>query len=241
MQVQQGFNVCTVCNLQFQSVSALRNHLINSSVHFYCKSCNRDFVSKTALNSHLTHSSLHRSDANQQHGDDVADRLRGRSSDKSSVQFSAGPILHCYLCGKSGHIARLCPNKNTVATPQSRLSGREETVSSNCTTCNMQFRDRESLIRHLETNPSHRELYDPFCDIFFETVIQKTLHTRATPQKHHLCYRCDHDYSTAERLHDHYAMSEKHVHTYCDICKQDFGSAEELKQVRDLSRITCKY
>lgn len=54
-----GWHVCEPCNRDFNSYSALMQHLNKSSSHNYCDDCNRDFSTQSSLIQHYTNSPRH--------------------------------------------------------------------------------------------------------------------------------------------------------------------------------------
>ena len=106
-----------------------------------------------------------------------------------------------------------------------------------CHHCNesYDFESYDKLLWHWEMGPEHEPTYCSWCDLHFSSRGARTQHKRDTPDKHQPCWRCNRDFQTKEDLEGHWQTSEAHQTTYCHVCQEEFGTAQNLREVARIS------
>ena len=100
-----------------------------------------------------------------------------------------------------------------------------------CTSCCRDFPSYAARQHHWTTDPHHEFTYCDRCNRHFNSREKMLEHKRLTPSQHYMCWPCDLDFSTSQRLRHHFIEDAVHQSTYCMKCGKNFSNANNCREV----------
>ena len=244
---------CSDCDREFPHNQALIQHHANSSSHGYCKPCGRVFTSRVACKQHWQASDAHRYTYDEKCEilfESREDRWIHKKDDSSRHPYLCIPCRLEYSLHEDlqKHFQTAAEHKYTYCQAcDSHYESREQRwthVKSSpnhphvCIQCRLDFRGpsgASNLQEHYETKEAHKDTYCKTCKELFDSQDARLEHIKSRKDMHpYTCFPCGREFKgsqAVEKLRHHLETEEAHKHTYCRICKRDFLSASNLREV----------